>query len=55
MTAKTTKANTVKAKNKVNKAPKKASKTASVGSVAVRGPPYTTTMNPDSCNCKNQV
>ena len=51
--AKVTKSTTVKAKNKINKDPKVA--TASSAVVARDSAPYTTTINPDSCNCKSQV
>ena len=47
-TAKVTKSTTVKAKNKINKAPKAAA------APARNEGPYNTTINPDSCNCKSQ-
>lgn len=51
--AKVTKSTTVKAKNKINKAPK-AQKVAAVATLVARdSAPYTTTINPDSCNCKS--
>jgi hypothetical protein len=53
--AKVTKSTTVKAKNKINKAPKAPKVVASAAVVARDSAPYTTTINPDSCNCKSQI
>ena len=46
--AKVTKSTAIKAKNKINKAPK-------VAAPARNNSTYTTTINPDTCTCKAQA
>ena len=46
--AKVTKSTAIKAKNKINKAPK----VAAVAVSARNSSGYTTTINPDTCTCK---